>query len=184
MAHAEQMDFCKRIAARWPHLFHGKRVVDCGSLDINGNNRYLFTGGTYIGLDIVAGPNVDIVTRIHEYDGGPFDVVISTECLEHDEFAALSIQRMIDLTARDGILLITCATTGRPEHGTKEHDDWASPGTIGYYRNLTPSDLVKPLSESFRCWGVEVQHHDVYAWGLDRIDTPPSDESIVTASGP
>ena len=167
MAHAEQVDFCSRIKRRWPHLFLNKRVLDCGSLDINGNNRYLFTGGSYTGVDIVPGPNVDIVSRIHEVTGGPFDVVISTECLEHDAFLNQSIQRMIDLLAKDGILLITCATTGRPEHGTADHDDWASPGTLDYYKNVTPGELVEPLSRSFRCWGVEVQHSDIYAWGLD-----------------
>ncbi len=85
VSHPEQMDFCRRISSRWPHLFQGKRVIDCGSLDINGNNRYLFSGCEYTGIDIVAGANVDVVTRIHEFNRGKFDVVISTECFEHDE---------------------------------------------------------------------------------------------------
>ena len=169
MAHVEQADFCLRLKQRWPHLFQNKRVLDCGSLDINGNNRYLFAGGSYVGVDIFAGPNVDIVLRIHEVKGGPFDVVISTECLEHDEFSELSIGRMIDLLTDGGILIITCATTGRPEHGTFEFHDWASPGTLGYYKNITHDELTKQLSRSFRCWGVEVQHSDIYAWGVDPI---------------
>ena len=74
---------------------------------------------------------------------------------------------MIDLVADGGILLITCATTGRLEHGTKDHEDWASPGTPNHYRNIEPHELIGPLSKSFRCWGVEVQHSDIYAWGLD-----------------
>ena len=169
MAHVEQVDFCLRVRERWPHLFQNKRVLDCGSLDINGNNRYLFAGGSYVGVDIFAGPNVDIVLRIHEVKGGPFDVVISTECLEHDEFSELSIGRMIHLLTDGGILIITCATTGRPEHGTFEFHDWASPGTLGYYKNITHDELTKQLSRSFRCWGVEVQHSDIYAWGVDPI---------------
>ena len=169
MAHVEQADFCLRLKQRWPHLFQNKRVLDCGSLDINGNNRYLFAGGSYVGVDIFAGPNVDIVLRIHEVKGGPFDVVISTECLEHDEFSELSIGRMIDLLTDGGILIITCATTGRPEHGTFEFHDWASPGTLGYYKNITHDELTKQLSRSFRCGGVEVQHSDIYAWGVDPI---------------
>jgi SAM-dependent methyltransferase len=169
MAHVEQADFCLRLKQRWPHLFQNKRVLDCGSLDINGNNRYLFAGGSYVGVDIFAGPNVDIVLRIHEVKGGPFDVVISTECLEHDEFSELSIGRMIDLLTDGGILIITCATTGRPEHGTFEFHDWASPGTLDHYKNITHDELTKQLARSFRCWGVEVQHSDIYAWGLDPI---------------
>jgi len=95
MAHQEQAEFCQRIAARWPHLFQNKRVLDCGSLDINGNNRHLFTGGSYLGIDLVAGPNVDVVTRIHKYVAGPFDVVISTECFEHDSHFAETFSHII-----------------------------------------------------------------------------------------
>ena len=173
MAHVEQVDFCLRVRERWPHLFENKRVLDCGSLDINGNNRHLFTGGSYIGIDIAAGTNVDIISRIHEVKGGPFDVVISTECLEHDEFMTLSIQHMIDLVAVGGIIIVTCATIGRPEHGTVGHEDWASPATLDHYRNVTPEQLATPLSKAFRCWGVEVQHTDLYAWGLDPMKAPP-----------
>lgn len=167
MAHLEQRDFCLRVRDRWPHLFDYKSVLDCGSLDINGNNRYLFQGGSYIGIDVIEGPNVDRVCRIHEFAGGPFNVVISTECLEHDRYASQSIQRMIDLVADDGLLLITCATTGRAEHGTPGHEDWASPGTNDHYRNIDPRELIEPLSRQFRCWGVEVIHSDLYAWALD-----------------
>jgi hypothetical protein len=47
--------------------FIDKCVLDVGSLDINGNNRYLFDNCEYTGLDIGEGPNVDIVMPIHEY---------------------------------------------------------------------------------------------------------------------
>lgn len=169
MAHAEQIDFCRRIANRWPHLFIGKSVIDCGSLDINGNNRYLFSGGSYLGIDIVEGPNVDVVTRIHEFNVGQFDVVISTECFEHDEHFDKTLDRMIQMVAPEGLLLFTCATIGRPEHGTKDHDDWASPGTHEHYRNIEPHEVIEPLRKSFRCWGAEVQHTDIYGWGIDPI---------------
>jgi hypothetical protein len=167
MAHDEQKAFCMRVRNRWPHLFDRKSVLDCGSLDINGNNRYLFHKCQYTGIDITAGPNVDHISRIHEWSGGPYGVVISTECLEHDEHSSESIQRMIDLTAHDGLILITCATTGRAEHGTEQFDAWASPATTSHYRNIDPIELIEPLSRSFRCWSVEVIHSDVYAWGLD-----------------
>lgn len=169
MAHDAQFNFCQRIQARWPHLFQDKSVLDCGSLDINGNNRPLFDGGTYLGIDLIAGPNVDRVERIHEHRGGPYGVVISTESLEHDQHWQQSLQHMIDLLAPDGLFLLTCATVGRPEHGTTGHEEWASPGTPSYYRNVLPSDLLPILSSSFRCWGIEIEHQDLYCWGLDPI---------------
>jgi SAM-dependent methyltransferase len=167
MAHQEQADFCRRIAARWPHLFIDKKVLDCGSLDINGNNRHLFTGGTYLGIDIVAGTNVDVVTSVHEYNEGQFDVVISTECFEHDAHFAETFAHMISMVAVGGLLLFTCATTGRPEHGTKAIEDWASPGTLDHYRNITVEDVIVPLRAAFKCCGVEVEHSDLYGWAID-----------------
>ena len=169
MAHPEQNDFCLRIARRWPHLFRDKQVLDCGSLDINGNNRHLFNGGTYTGIDIVAGPNVDIVSRIHEYKGGPFDVVISTECFEHDVHFDATFAHMIEMVSPDGLMLFTCATIGRPEHGTATDESWASPGTHDHYRNIDPDEVAAKLRKSFRCWGIEVQHSDLYGWGIDPL---------------
>jgi hypothetical protein len=43
MAHQAQQDFCNSVRQLFPDHFRGKTVLDVGSLDINGNNRYLFT---------------------------------------------------------------------------------------------------------------------------------------------
>ena len=50
MAHHAQRLFFTRVKHRFPERFDGCSVLDIGSLDINGNNRYLFNGGTYIGM--------------------------------------------------------------------------------------------------------------------------------------
>jgi hypothetical protein len=76
---------------------------------------------------------------------------------------------MIELVADDGILIVTCATTGRIEHGTAASHPDDSPATHSHYRNIVPSELVVPLRDSFCCWGVEVIHGDLYGWGLGPI---------------
>lgn len=169
MAHYEQSEFCKRIRDRWPHLFENKRVLDCGSLDVNGNNRYLFSGGLYTGIDLINGPNVDTVSLIHEYNNGKFDVVISTECFEHDCNLDATLSHIMKMIAKGGLFLFTCATNGRPEHGTVDNEAYASPGTNNYYKNAIPADVIPYLEKSFRCWGVEIQHNDLYGWGLDPL---------------
>lgn len=168
MSHAEQQRFCLRVRERFPHWFEYRKVLDCGSLDINGNNRYLFTACQYTGIDILPGPNVDKVSRIHEHQGGPYATIICTEALEHDQHFALSMQRMIDLLTPDGPLIITCATTGRPEHGTTLEEPWSSPGTLGHYRNIPAGEMADILDAAFRCWSVEKIHSDLYAWGVDK----------------
>ena len=86
MAHKEQKDFCEWIQTAFPDMFTNVSVLDIGSMDINGNNRYLSSNADYTGIDIASGPNVDVVSVAHEYKTNKkYDVVISTEALEHDK---------------------------------------------------------------------------------------------------
>ena len=48
MAHKEQRDFCLRVKEKYPEFFKDKKVLDIGSLDINGSNRDLFENCNYM----------------------------------------------------------------------------------------------------------------------------------------
>lgn len=103
MAHTQQREFCLSVKEKYPDMFKGVSVLDVGSLDINGNNRYLFYEGSeptsYVGIDVGEGKNVDIVCKGHEYSpGNQFDVVISTECFEHDQHWKETVKNCIALT--------------------------------------------------------------------------------------
>lgn len=159
MAHREQRIFIGMVRELYPEYFLGNRVVDFGSLDINGSNKIWFDLCDYTGVDIGEGKNVDVVSKAHEYKPEKkFDVVITTEMLEHDMYWEKSLQNMLDLLVPNGLLIITCATTGRPEHGTArsecaEDSPFTSkiPEWSNYYRNLTITDVntvLKP-SENF-----------------------------------
>ena len=178
MAHHEQMEYCSRISQSHKEHFVGKSVLDVGSLDINGNNRYLFTNYKYIGVDIGAGNNVDVVCRGHEFkDSEGFDIVISAECFEHDEFWKDTITNCINLTKPGGIFLFSCATTGRPEHGTKRSNPQDSPFTSlienDYYMNLTEQDIRKEIDmenhfSQHEFIAREIWPQDLYFWGIKK----------------
>jgi len=144
--HKEVKRFCLSVKNEHPEYFKNADVLDCGSLDINGNNRYLFDSCNYMGIDIVEGKNVDIVTRVHEFKTDfQFDCVISTEMLEHDEFFADSLNTMFHCTKPGCLLLITAAGQGRGEHGTHEMKPEDSPFTCDYYCNISVSMLLQGL---------------------------------------
>jgi len=83
--HKAVKEFIRDLSLLYPEFFTQVKVLDCGSLDINGSNRQFFKDSSYIGIDIVDGRNVDYVTRVHKFNApGLYDVVISTEMLEHD----------------------------------------------------------------------------------------------------
>ena len=66
------------------------KIADIGSYDYNGSYKKLLDGPDgweYTGIDVSAGPNVDIVVpELDNWDAiadESFDVVISGQCLEH-----------------------------------------------------------------------------------------------------
>lgn len=143
--HLEQLQFVMRMKAIFPDYFRKKRVIDIGSHDINGNLRWLFPSCDYFGVDIYPGKNVDIVSAGHELNLTAH-TVITCECLEHDQYWKETVLNCLKMAS--GMILITCASTGRPEHGTKRTSTWESPATTDYYRNLDITDiwpLVKEL---------------------------------------
>jgi SAM-dependent methyltransferase len=161
MAHEAQRVYCNKLKAEFPDLFTGNTILDVGSLDINGNNRQFFTEiKKYIGVDLGAGNNVDIVCPIHEYQGEQeFDVVISTECFEHDKHWKKSMRKMYDLLLPNGAMIITAAGFGRVEHGTKKSCPEAAPFTHSYYRNVRAKDLLSvfDVDKEFSYWEISYE---------------------------
>jgi len=171
MAHEEQSDFCKSVKEKFPNHFKGVKVLDIGSLDINGNNRYLFEDYTYIGVDLGEGKNVDVVCRGHEYKPKEhYDTIISTECFEHDEYWKETILNIIEHLKEGGLFLFTCATEGRGEHGTRRTSPQDAPFVGDYYRNLT-EEIIKGeinLDEWFSEYQFSSRQNpaDLYFWGI------------------
>jgi SAM-dependent methyltransferase len=174
MAHKEQQDYCISVKEKFPDKFKDCKVLDIGSLDINGNNRYLFTDYSYIGIDLGEGKNVDVVSYGHEYiSKNKFDVVISTECLEHDFYYKETLKNAYKLLKKGGILLFTCATTGREQHGITNANPECSPFTNYYYSNLTIADIesVFDLEKQFSDYELKEVHntmHDLYFYGIKK----------------
>lgn len=177
MAHQEQKDFCLRVKNILPQYFSSLKVLDVGSLDINGNNRYLFDNCSYCGIDIGDGPNVDLVCKAQDlnHPDGYYDVIISSECFEHDMFYQESLKNIVRLLKSNGLFIFTCATTGRAEHGTKRTSPCDAPllfddGWSDYYKNLTEVDIRNciDIDNIFHQYEFEVNDvsHDLYFWGI------------------
>jgi len=153
MAHKEQQDFCLKIKKEYPMFFNKVKVLDVGSLDINGNNRNYFIDSDYTGIDLGKGKNVDLVCRACEFPipNKKFDVIISTECFEHDMFLDKTLNHIVKLLRSGGLFLFTCAGIGRVEHGTKRYSQKSSPFTSSmddewsdYYKNLS-EEMIRQI---------------------------------------
>ena len=84
--HGQARDFTLFVKNILADFFLNKRVLDVGSGDINGNNRFLFDNCEYDGNDVIQANNVTIVSKTKDlpFQDNTFDTIISTECFEHD----------------------------------------------------------------------------------------------------
>jgi len=169
MSHQQQLDFVQSVKDQLPEYFKGTKVLEVGSLNINGSVRQFFEPNQYIGCDLGEGAGVDIVCRGHElpYPNESFDVVISCECFEHDRHWEKTFQKMVDLVRKGGLVIFSCATIGRPEHGTTRTSPADAPFTNDYYRNLREEDFnqFKSSFDSYK-FSQCLRPRDLYFWGL------------------
>lgn len=176
MSHWQQREWCEYVRSIHPSAFMDKMVLDAGSLNINGDNRFLFSGGWYLGVDVAPGRNVDLVSMIHEltFVDGLFDTIVSTEAAEHDCHWQRSLPNIVRMLKSGGIFLFTCATTGRAVHGTIDTTPHDAPGIPWntYYRNLTEDDIrsVLDCDALFSQYEFKVGNdtHDLYFYGVKR----------------
>jgi SAM-dependent methyltransferase len=157
MAHIQQQNFVAAVKVSFSAFFVSNRVLEIGSLDINGSVRTYFAGGNYVGLDVGPGQGVDVVCQGQDYaaSDGSFDVVISCETMEHNPFWRETFENMLRLCRPGGLVLMTCASTGRPEHGTRRTTPKDAPLIEwDYYGNRTAADFRRsiPLQRHLSVW--------------------------------
>ena len=109
-------------------FFQHEKVADIGSRDINGTLRPLFAGlaKTYHGIDISAGPGVDIIVADpydwREIADDTYDIVVSTQCVEHVEWPWIWCGEVYRVCKPDGLVYI-CAPNTMPYHACPK-DCW------------------------------------------------------------
>lgn len=103
--------------------FRGKRVLEVGSLNVNGSVRPLimpYQPSEYIGLDFQLGDGVDLVLaaeKIVQFFGSQsFDVIVSTDTLEHVMDWRTVIRNMKEALKPTGCMYVTAAPVGFPFH--------------------------------------------------------------------
>lgn len=169
MSHQSQLDFVARVKQRFPQYFKNRRVLEIGSLDINGSVRQFFDDCDYTGVDLGEGKGVDYVGRGEEltYPDDNFCVTISCECFEHNPEWIRTFDNMVRMTS--GLVIMTCATTGRPEHGTRRTSPSDAPFCGDYYQNLTEHDIKSSCNMSRFVeyeFSTNANPADLYFWGL------------------
>ena len=101
-------------------------ILDVGSQDVNGSLRKCAPAGSrYVGVDLAAGPGVDIVLddpNALPFKTGRFDAVITTSCFEHAQMFWLIFLEMARVTRRGGYIYINAPSNG--VYHSYPYDNW------------------------------------------------------------
>jgi SAM-dependent methyltransferase len=129
MCHVSVFEFF--ISEARKEEFEGKSVLEVGSRYVNGSVRSMIVNflqpSQYLGVDVESGPLVDLVLpaeKLLEFFGpDSFDVVISTELLEHVQDWRLIINNMKSVLRTGGYIYISTRSYGFPFHAFP-YDFW------------------------------------------------------------
>jgi SAM-dependent methyltransferase len=101
----------------------GQHVLEVGAYNVNGSVRPIVEAlapASYLGVDMAEGPGVDKVVDATELaltlGVDRFDVVLSTECLEHAEDWRAVMANMATVLKPGGLLVLTTRSPGFPRH--------------------------------------------------------------------
>ncbi len=126
--HTSVMNFVKKVLVVKNVI--GQSILEVGSLNVNGSARpYLCSlqPASYTGLDMRPGRSVDYVCDACDltkrYGVNRFDIVVSTEMLEHVEHWQTALENMHQVCKDNGIVLITTRSPGFKKH-SYPHDYW------------------------------------------------------------
>lgn len=115
--HPSSMATMRRFINEYLSLDKKTKIIDIGSLDINGSYRELFDNKLweYIGIDIKEGDNVDVVLEKHfnlPFDDKSIDVVISGQAIEHMSHPWLMMEEIGRVLKKNGFCCMVVPSAG------------------------------------------------------------------------
>lgn len=90
------------------------KIIDFGSYDVNGTLKPIFAGFDYKGVDMCAGPNVDIVCTGDKTPllDNSIDIIVSSSNFEHDECFWMTFIEMCRIVKPGGLIYINAPSQG------------------------------------------------------------------------
>lgn len=161
----------------------GRRVLEVGSRDVNGSVRRMIqtrAPAAYLGVDIVEGPGVDRVCDaaglVAAFGPDSFDVVVTTEMLEHAKDWQAAIANMIGVLRPGGVLVVTTRSPGFGYHHPPDRWRYTQAAFQEILRRFDLEPVV--LMDDPEYPGVFVKARKPDGW-----QAPPQDDPLADVGG-
>jgi len=145
-----------------------KRVIEVGSMSVNGslrNHVEALRPASYLGVDFATGTGVDVVCDAGVlstlFGSDLFDVVISTEMLEHAKDWRSAISSMKRILVAGGLLVLTARGPGFKYHGYPH--DWHR-FTVPVMTQVFADFQIGALENDRQCPGVLLWARKPLGW--------------------
>ena len=122
--HRGNREFLDDLARRYPESFTGAKVLELGSLNVNGSVRQHFRDCEFVGIDRMEGPDVDIVVEAKNtvFARDYFDTLISMSMVEHDPDWRESLSHNFPWLRKGGLFVLCWGGEGNCRHAP---EPWA-----------------------------------------------------------
>ena len=115
--HLSSLEHVERLVAKYLVNRPTLSVIDIGSYDVNGSYKQFFQqpGWRYTGVDLAAGPNVDVVLSSPyrlPLPSHSADVIVSGQAFEHIEFFWLTWLEMSRVLKPGGMIFLLAPSRG------------------------------------------------------------------------
>ncbi|MGH9214068.1 MAG: class I SAM-dependent methyltransferase [Acidimicrobiales bacterium] len=142
------------------------QVLEVGSYDENGSVQELLAPARVVGIDMRNGPRVDIVAlgAALPFPDATFDMVVSTELLEHDRTFWTTLQEIGRVLRSGGDFLLTARGNGFMPHAFPE-DYWRFMPSAGpLLLDIVGADVVETIEDP------QHNHPGIFCHGRRRSD--------------
>jgi len=148
--HIGNRDFLKYLAAKHPAHFDGARVLELGSADWCGTVRSSFQNCDYVGVDILEGPAVDVVSCANKTDFSDrarFDTLISFSLFEHDPTWAESLSHNLQWLRPGALIFLAWGAEGNAPHPPEPF----AIVTVAEFNAHVSAEPIRILEQFFEC---------------------------------
>lgn len=121
--HQGNLDFLADLKKQYPASFNSGSVLELGACsgwndEDYGTVRSFFHVPRYVGVDTVAGPGVDVVSKAAEtaFDPESFDTLVCLSMFEHDPGWADSLRHNLRWIREGGLIILGWGAEGNCPH--------------------------------------------------------------------